>query len=456
MAKLTSRTQLIVGTNIVIDEPGRTIRLLASADGSTTNGLIAKDGVTWQAVYSKIQDLWTIDSYQDSPMPVYAIDALSGQYAIGTDGATYSTWTWYDDTTRNMLRDGGWTEYAGTSSPTQIFAGFIGLGSISSGAQPYYHLAATDAPTNFPFSDQFNAGIKVFGDASHGNFDKRTYAKAFCREYGKRYASSVLADTGATATGANKQNFLIANSDDLKIQAADGAMSGAPYSGITVSYYTANQSRSIGGSSYNFKIIIEGNGATLEQIYTKVQYLLRQGTNINASGTAGSKIGKIQSDLLTFVGDTLVTSQSVYIDNIQPADSNRIEFYDDSNTKRTNPYTATGTITFNAPLVGAGSSYRLFFTSPPGAGNDYGEAGAITVNDASGTPITGTISASSVSFTYDYDGNTQGGFTAGTDRPVTLVGIRPGGGKFVAATGTLTRSKTIALSLVAEVDRVYA
>jgi len=450
MAKITSKASLNVGTEIVIDEPGRTIRLVEAGN------LVAKDGVALQAVYSKLVDLWATATYQDSPFPMYAIDALSGQYAIGTDGATYSTWTWYDDTTRNMLRDGGWTEYAGTSSPTQIFAGFIGLGSISSGAQPYYHLAATDAPTNFPFSDQFNAGVKVFGDASHGNFDKRTYAKAFCREYGKRYASSVLADTGATATGANKQNFLIANSDDLKIQAADGAMSGAPYSGITVSYYTANQSRSIGGSSYNFKIIIEGNGATLEQIYTKVQYLLRQGTNINASGTAGSKIGKIQSDLLTFVGDTLVTSQSVYIDNIQPADSNRIEFYDDSNTKRTNPYTATGTITFNAPLVGAGSSYRLFFTSPPGAGNDYGEAGAITVNDASGTPITGTISASSVSFTYDYDGNTQGGFTAGTDRPVTLVGIRPGGGKFVAATGTLTRSKTIALSLVAEVDRVYA
>jgi hypothetical protein len=355
-----------------------------------------------------------------------------------------------------MLRDGGWSEYAGTSSITQQFAGFIGLGTINSGAQPYYHLASTDSPTNFPFSDQFNAGIKVYGDASNGNFDKRTYAKAFCREYGKRYASSVLADTGATATGANKQNFLIANSDDLKIQAADGAMTGAPYSGITVSYYTANQSRSIGGSNYNFKIIIEGNNATLEQIYTKVQYLLRQGTDINASGDAGSKIGKIQSDLLTFVGDTLVTANSVYIDNIQTADSNRIEFYDDGGTKRTNPYSAAGTISFNAPLVGAGSSYRLFFTSPPGAGNDYGESGAITVNDASGDPITGTISAASIAFDYDYDGNTQGGFSGGTDRPVTLVGIRPGYGKFVAATGSLTRSKTIALSLVAEVDRVYA
>lgn len=450
MAKITSKASLNVGTEIVIDETAKTIQLVAAGN------LVAKDGVTLQAVYSKLVDLWATSGYQDSPFPMYAIDALSGQFQFGTDGATYSGWAPLDDTTRNMLRDGGWSEYSAAGALQAQYAGFIGLGAINSGAQPYYQLTSTDAPTNFPFADQFNVGVKVFGDASHGNFDKRTYARTFCREYGKKYASSVLADTGSTATGANKQNFLVANSDDLKIQAADGAMSGAPYSGITVSYYTANQSRSIGGSNYNFKIVVAGNGATLEQIYTKVQYLLRQATDINASGTAGSKIGKIQSDLLTFVGDTLVTANSVYIDNIQSADSNRIEFYDDGGTKRTNPYTAAGTISFNAPLVGAGSSYRLMYSAPPGAGNDFGESGAITVNNAAGTPITGTISSGSISFDYDYDGNTQGGFSAGTDRPVTLIGIRPGAGKYVAATGTLTRSKTIALSLVAEADRVYA
>lgn len=450
MAKITSRSQLNVGTELVINESARTIQLVAAGN------LVAKDGVTLQAVYSKLVDLWATATYQDSPVPMYALDALSGQFQIGTDGSTYSGWTWADDATRNMLRDGGWTEFSATGDVNRVYAGFIGLGSISAGSQPYYHLAPTDAPINFPFTDQFNVGVQVMGDLTNGNFDKRTYAKTFCREYGKKYKSSVLAETGATGTGANKQNFLIANEDDLKIQADDGAMTSAPYNGITVAYYTANQTRTIAGVSRNFKIIIDGNGATLEQIYTKVQYLLRQETDINTGGTAGSKIGKIQDDLLAFVGDTLETSTSVYIDNILTADSNRIKFKDDSGVFRENLYTAIGTITFNTPLIGAGSSYRLFFTSPPGAGNDYGEAGAITVNDATGTPITGTISGPSVSFTYDYDGNVQGGFTGGTDRPVTLIGIRPGGGKFVASTGLLTRSKTISLSLVAEVDRVYA
>ena len=450
MPKIVSRSGLNVGTELTIDEAAKTFTLNAAGN------LVAKDGVTLQALYSKFVELWATPSYQDSPFPMYAIDALSGQFQFGTDGATFNGWKPANDTTRQMLRDGGWSEYNAAGQLARQYVGIVGLGTVSAGAQLYYQKVLDGTASNFTFTDQCNEGIQVYGDATNGNFDSRVYFKSYVREYGKKYKDSVLADTGKTSTGAFLVNMLLSNEDDLKIQANDAAMTGAPYNGITVSYYTANQTRSIGGTNRNFKIIINGNNATLEQIYTKIQYLLRQPTDINASGTAGVKTGKIQNELLRFVGDTLVTSQSVYIDNIQPADSNRIEFYDDSNTLRTNPYTAAGTMTFNAPLQGAGSSYRLIFTTLPGAGNDFGESGAVTVNDAAGTPITGTISGPSISFTFDYDGNVQGGRTAGTDAAVTLIGIRPGSGKYVAASGTLTRSKAISLSLVAEQDRVYA
>lgn len=459
MAKLTSKASLNIATELVIDETAKTIKLVAAGN------LVAKDGVTLQAVYSKLVDLWATSTYQDSPFPMYAIDALSGQFQIGTDGSTFSGWNWFDDTTRNMLRDGGWSEYSAAGVLNAQYAGFVGLGSITPATtvQPYYHLNAADAPTDFPFTDQFNVGVKVYGDATHGNFDKRTFAKTFVREYGKKFKSSVLADTGATGTGSNKVNFLVSNEDDLKITTllgavqatGDTAMAGSPYSGITVSYFSANQSRTIAGVSRNFKTIIAGNGATLEQIYAKVQYLLRQNSDINTAGTAGVVTGKTAADLLTFVGDTLVTANSVYIDGVQSADSNRVEFYDDGGVKRTNLYTAAGVLTFNPVLVGAGSSYRLMFSSPAGAGNDYGESGAITVVDASAAPITGVISSGSIAFTFDYDGDTLGG-TAGTDKAVTLIGIKPGTGKFAMATGTLSRSKGISLSLVAESDRAYA
>lgn len=447
MAKITTRAGLNVGTELTIDETARTFTL------NVAGGLVAKDGVTLQALYSKFVELWATASYQDSPFPMYAIDALSGQFQFGTDGATFSGWKPANDATRQMLRDGGWSEYSAAGALNRQYVGIVGLGGVSSGAQLYYQRDAADGPTNFTFTDQANEGIQVFGDATNGNFDKRIYFKGFVREYGKKYKDSVLADTGKTATGAYLVNLLLSNEDDLKIQAADGAMSGAPYSSITVTYFGTNQNRLIGGTNYPFRVIIDGASATLEQVYTKIQYLLRQATDIDSG--AGSVIGKTAAALLSFVGDTLQTTTGVYIDNVSPADSNRVIFKDQNGVDRTNPYTAAGTISANSVLVGAGSSYRLMFTSPTGAGNDYGEAGAITVNDATGTPITGTISSGSIAFTYDYDGNTQGGYAGGTDRPVTLIGIKPGTGKFVVATGLLTRSKNISLSLVAEQDRAY-
>ena len=443
MAKITSRAPLNVGTELTINETARTFTL------NEAGNLVAKDGVTLQALYSKFADLWTTTTYQDSPFPLNAIDALSGQYYFGVDaGGNYNGWKPASDATRNMLRDGGWREYSSAGVLNREYAGFVGLGAINTGAQPYYILNASDAPTNFPFADQFNVGVQVYGDAANGDFDKRTYAKTYCREYGKKYKDSVLADTGKTATGAFLVNFLISNEDDLKIQANDAAMTGAPYDGITVSYYSTNQNRLIGGANYPFRIIVDGNGATLEQIYTKIQYMLRQNSDINTAGDAGSVTGKTAASLLSFVGDTLVTSTGVYIDDIQSADSNRIEFYDQNGVKRTNPYTAAGALSFNAALVGAGSSYRLFFSA------DYGTASAVTVKNASGVDIAGIISASPIPFDFDYDGDTLGG-TAGTDKAVTLIGIKPGSGKFAMATGTLTRSKAISLSLVGEADRAY-
>jgi len=544
MAKITSKSQLNVGTELTVDETTKTFTL------NVAGNLIAKDGVTIQALYSKLVDLWATSTYQDSPFPMYALDALSGQYQFGTDGATYSGWKPANDATRQMLRDGGWSEYNSAGVLARQYVGIVGLGVVSSGSQLYYQAASTDAPTNFTFTDQVNQGIQVYGnisaDATTTTFDKRTYFKGFVREYQKKYKDSVLSDTGKTATGAYLVNLLLNNETDLDVTVADASITASPYSEINVKYFATAFSKDIdtSGSPRDFGIVVdvgthsgvdgvsngtttfttaaggitganytggtlivhEGAGkgtytisgtptatsitttvavtgsasglsftlqratpvtASLQQIYTKIQYQLRQNSNINGLASAGSVTGKTASLLLNFVGSALKAGfyaptnpngggSGVTIMGYSASDTNSFTSYDNTAATRDYPYASAGTISFNAPLVGAGSSYRLMFTAPPGAGNDYGESGAITVNDASGSPITGTISAASIGFTYDYDGNVQGGATAATDRAVTLIGIRPGSGKFVVATGTLTRSKAISLSLVAEQDRVYA
>jgi hypothetical protein len=540
MAKITTRAGLNVGTELTIDETAKTFTL------NVAGNLVAKDGVTLQALYSKFVELWATSTYQDSPFPMYAIDALSGQFQFGTDGATYSGWKPADDATRQKLRDGGWSEYSSAGVLNRQYTGIVGLGVVSSGSQLYYQRISTDAPSNFTFTDQCNEGIQVYGDASNGNFDKRTYFKGFVREYQKKYKDSVLSDTGKTATGAYLVNLLLSNETDLDITVADASITSSPYSEINVKYFASAFSKDIDttGAARDFGIVVdvgthsgtdgvtngtallttaaagitganyiggtlivhEGAGkgtytivgtptstnivtssaiagtasgisftlqraapvsATLQQIYTKIQYQLRQNSNINGLASAGSVTGKTAAILLNFVGSSLKAGfyaptnpngggTGVTIMGFSASDTNSFTSYDNTAATRDYPYASAGTISFNSPLVGSGSSYRLMFTAPPGAGNDYGEAGAVTVNDAAGSPITGTISSGTIAFTYDYDGNVQAGFTAATDRPVTLIGIKPGTGKFVVATGTLTRSKAISLSLVAEVDRVYA
>ena len=101
----------------------------------------------------------------------------------------------------------------------------------------------------------------------------------------------------------------------------------------------------------------------------------------------------------------------------------------------------------------------MFITDSVTGANDYGTANAIIVDDKDGANITGTITGSSVPFSFAYDTNTQGGrsiFTeAGGTVPVTVIAGNKGIAKPVVATGTITKAKGITISLVAEQDRAY-
>lgn len=453
MAKIIDPDDIIVDTEITIDTTAKTFTL------NVAGNLIAKDGVTLQALYSKFVDLWLTAAYNKYAFPMYVIDALSGQYVFGFDGSTYSGWKPADDATRQMLRDGGWSEYSSGGVLNRQYVGIVSLGNVSADAQLYYQRALGSAAINFTFSDEVNEGIQVYGDASNGDFDNRSYFKGYVREYGQKYRDSVLNDTGKTATSAYIVNLLLSNEDDLKIQATDVVVTGSStYTGINVSYFTSNQARSIGGVSYNFDTIINGQGEIAEDIYTKIQYLLRYTGDINYTGDAGGQTGKISSSLLSFVGETMYTASGVYIDNYLADDINRLVFTDKTNTQRTEPYTSAGTFSFNSNLTLSGNGYyRVYFNDFVGglSGFNYGAVSGVTVNDASDSALAGTISSSSISWTYAYDSNTQSGRSAAADVGVTVVAGNAGYAKPVVTEYTITRSVGQNISLVAEQDRAY-
>lgn len=543
MAKITTRAGLNVGTELTVNTSTKKITL------NVAGNLVAKDGVSWQALYSKLIDLWTTSTYNDFPFPAYALDVLSGQFQIGTDGATYSGWTFADDASRGYMRDGGWSEYSAAGVLARQYVGIISLGVVSAGSQLYYQTTTTGAATNFLYTDAVNQGVQVYGDiaqdATTTTFDTRTFFKGYVREYSKKYKDSILSDTGKTGTGANIVNMLLSNETDLDIQIADASIGTSPYSEINVKYYATAFNKDIDttGTNRAFGIVVDvgthsgvdgsstasGNtltsaaagitganyaggtltvhsgankgtytisgtptstvvtitttfpstvssqsftlqratpvSATLQQIYTKIQYQLRQNSNINGLASAGTVTGKSGSLLLNFVGPTLNAGfyaptnpngggTGVTIQGYASSDVNSFVSYDNTATARSYPYASAGNMNFNTNLVTGGTGYyRMYFTTNP-AGN-YGTAAAVTVNNASGSPIAGTITSGTIGFTYDYTGNTQGGRTGNTDAAVTLVCGNPAQGKPVVVTGTLTASKSISLSAVAEKERSY-
>jgi hypothetical protein len=449
MALITDPDDLNDATEIVIDAVGKTIQLIQT-------GNLDSGGVTIKCVYSKLKDLWKSNAtYIKYPFPMGPI--TDEQFEI------INGWDWEDNTTRYLLRTGGWAlkDTAGVS--LEEWAGIVSLGVIDPTDQAYFQ-QSNNAATNFQLTGPVNQAVKIYGDVSHEDFDYRTSFKIFCRIYQKSYAFSQLSDVGVANMTYQAYRFPLANTSDAKITHTDVVVSGnAPYTEMTVTWDASGQIRTIGGIDYDFHVFINAASGTAEQVYERVQYELRK--NDDMDDGAGFHSGNITTSLLQFVGDTLYTvfqpQSGVYIDNFLPADVNRLVFLDDTNTPITYPYNAVLTLNFGENLVGdADAAYWAYFTTTP-SGN-YGTNDAVLVEDFDGVPLSGLIGGSaSMQKTFAYDTNNQGGRVGGSgvagsaDAGIWVVGIGLNSAQFVKASGLITRSTSNSLSLVAPLERNY-
>jgi hypothetical protein len=431
LVRSSSLVNLGVDGNIFIDTSAKTVSL-------SLFGLLSNDGVSLQSVYSYLKEEWKSDNelikYE---FPMVAITPEQFEFV--------SDWKPADQTTLNLFRDAGFAIKNLDGTSAEEYVGIITLGELGASDQVYYQQADGLTSSDIVLTGPVNQAVKVYGDASNGNIDYRDYFKLFVREYQKKYAQSTIDDIGVSNITYQAYRFPLTNSADLKVTHDDTT---ADAYGVTVEYFGANQTRSIGGTDYDFDIIIDGNNRTAEEIYEAVQSLLRKNSDIDSG--AGDVTGKLADELLSFVGDTLVTSTGVFIDDFQSIDINRIEFFDVTGTKRTFPFVAAGVINFNQNLVDDGAAiYKMFYTS------DFGSASADLVEDASGNPIEGIIAGGSITFDYDYDGDVSDS-GAGTDKEVTVVAIGLNTAQYVSATGTITRSNSNVISLVAALERNYS
>lgn len=445
---------LVDGTDIVVDTSARTIRITPYNASTNASGVIldegATGGVSGQALYSWLKEEWKSNAtYIKFPFPMEAITPEQFEFI--------NDWVPFDDATRKLIRTAGWAERTAAGVVERQYAGIVSLGSLGATDQPYYQFG-TGAATNFTYPGPVNEAVQVFGDATNGNFDftDGTAFKLFCREQGKTYASSNNTAIGAPTLTYITYRFPLSNGTDLKISASDTDISTlTPWTNITVEYFGTDQLFDVDGDTINepYRIIVTDSAgtATTQQIYEKIQWSLRQNTDIDAG--AGTVIGKTADSLLTFVGDTLVGANGVYISGLNENFLNAVDFYDFNGVVRRYPFVSAGTITFGSNAGSGDFIYRAYFTSVPSG--DYGTANAVLVNDKDGNPISGTYAGSPVNFSFAYDSNTQGGRTAGQNAAVTLVGIGLDGGQFASVEFTITRQQGINVLLAPAQERNY-
>ena len=264
MAKITDPDDLVVSSsvgnlgvngNIWLDTSAKTFQL--AAYGS----LIAKDGVTGNAIWAKFVDLWTTTTYQPFPFPMNVLDARSGQYIFGQDpGGTFNGWKPFNDATRQMVRDAGWSEYSVAGVLNRQYVGLVALASgYPTGAQFYYQRVSAGTAYDFTYDDAPNEAIQVYGDATNGNFDNRAYFKLYCREEQYKYDDAVLGDVGESGTGAYKVALPISVGADLDITDDDtDVAANAPYTSIKIRYFASAFNRTVeSATGRDFGIVVD-------------------------------------------------------------------------------------------------------------------------------------------------------------------------------------------------------
>ncbi len=211
--------------------------------------------------------------------------------------------------------------------------------------------------------------------------------------------------------------------------------------------------RDINADLFPFHWRTFGNNGDLGEVFQFIQRELRRTTDID-EGPDYSR-GDITDLLMEFATPT-GKGLDMFVDDLDPNDTNNATWEDASGVDREFDFVAAGNITFNVNLQNdANAVYEMFFDSTPQG--DYGTPQAVTVQDSGGSPIAGNVGgASSVSWDFAYDTNNQGGRTPATDADVVVVAIGLNTAQFVRTDYTITRTTGQSISLVAALERNYS
>lgn len=336
-----------------------------------------ESGLTWQRLYSRvaIEARYAADTYMPFAGLIVPTSVTAGEW-IMTRGAELA-----DATTRNLLRNGGVRYTTTAPATTAEWCNVTGIGELQTPASTtgyFVQDSATNATTtNFVNPGQPNQMIQIFGDATHGNFDRRDYLAVYARrlgEAGTRYdvfgAEGALKPQKYTALLSTATDLIITITADTQVDAnADGTPDVAPFDGMSITWQTASGfyeawdngftypansvvgsagrffitagggtssgtgvaddvgitdwaayagERLIDGTYYCFQVITDLNGASYERIRDYHNWANRQSVDIDAG--AANRTGRVADTLSSSRGAQVVLARGGFVDDFEIAD----------------------------------------------------------------------------------------------------------------------------------------
>ena len=371
-------------------------------------------------------------------------DALNGVSAVSLTGET-----------------AGVVTFTAAGTPEEFFFGITEEGSFSNEPILFYQTANDDGSTVL--------------------YNRDNFYEIFVREEAKTYSKQNIGDIGVSALNYQAYRFPLTSATDINVSIVDGdgtttGIATAAYAGIGISFYQTPQTFSVAGQDRQFNIVINANQQSLQTVYSKVQYLLRQPIRVN-SGIAGTDInslsgigynngdgaqdefnnsfryGAVQQPLLEFVGDVLQARRvddifnfsglgvdsdnlgnlGVYIRNTLAADRNNVKYFDNGGTQREELFAATVNLTFNDNLNGdAAGRFWVFYDTPDSPGEIIpGLSTSLSLNAGSAGSQDGIINAND-----EFDIGALGNHPFVTGQKVVAIGTETDSGVGFAMTTT--------------------
>ena len=181
-----------------------------------------------------------------------------------------------------------------------------------------------------------------------------------------------------------------------------------------------------GNIVFSNNLVTEADGDTLYRMYHQYTAIQVDQTNFTISGVSGANATLSGTGMTLSVGDYFILSG--FITNTE---NNGVKVATGTPTATDVDYTDALGVTQVADVTGEAVTLKE---------NPFDTDSAVTVTDNSSSAIEGQITTKIQGFDFNYDGNIDGGRTAGVDAPVVVVAQGLSLAEWVFAEFTITRT----------------